>query len=285
MTAGNKQMKTTRHTVKALTISCSILVLAGALLAVDGWAQTTETEGSTEPDASAQQEATEVGPAQEAPDLRATGSQDTAREERAQRQAFRETRRKAQLERIRLAKESPARNEVVPADVSRPATLTGMADVGGQQAGSDRKPSLAAVSLPAVASRPAAVSHPAVLSGIEVSFKLDPRHTKGLYMGEGWVSPPISIYAGAGDGTTPTVEARADLVDAKGQPVDINPEWIPADSEMVTVSPGQGNEVQITVRHAGQSSLRIASQKLYTQLSIMAWYQGDALQVEISQKP
>src|SRR5574341_1051032 len=94
---GKYAMRTRRHTIKALTSICSIVVLAESLLAVDGWAQTTETEGSTEPDVSAQQEAPEVGPAQEAPDLSVTGNQDAAREERERRQVFRETRRKAQL--------------------------------------------------------------------------------------------------------------------------------------------------------------------------------------------
>jgi hypothetical protein len=239
MTVGNMPMKTTRQTIKALMISCSVLALAGALLAVDGWAQTAETEGSTEPNISAQQEA------QEAPDLSVDGSQDTAREERERRQAFRETRRKVQLERIRLAKESPAQNEAVSAAVARPAALT----------------------------------------GIEVSFKLDPRLTKSMYMGENWVSPPLSIHADGQAGTTPSVEARVQGLDAKGQPVNLSPEWVPADPEMVTVTPGQGNEVQITVRHAGQSNLQVTSQKVSKRLSIMAWYQGDAIQVEISEKP
>ncbi len=237
MMVGNMPMKTKRQTIKALTISCSVLALAGALLAVEGWAQTAEIEGSTEPD---------VSPMQEAPDLSVVGSQDTAREERERRQAFRETRRKVQLERIRLAKESPAQNEAVPAAVARPAALT----------------------------------------GIEVSFRLDPRLTKSLYMymGENWVSPPFSIHADGQAGTTLSVEARVQGLDAKGQPVDLSPEWVPADPEMVTVSPGQGNEVQITVRHAGQSNLQVTSQKVSKQLSIMAWYQGDTLQAEISQK-
>ena len=54
---------------------------------------------------------------------------------------------------------------------------------------------------------------------------------------------------------------------------------------MVTVSPRQGNEVQITVQRAGQSSLQVTSQRLSKELSIMAWYQGNAIQVEITQKP
>ena len=178
-----------------------------------------------------------------------------------------------------------------------------MADVGGQQAGAGSKPSPAAVSRPTAQTGPAhvggkqegsnsnptrvSVSRRPAISDIEVSFKLDPRLTKSLYMymGESWVSPPISIEAGAQPGTAPTIEAKADVLDAKGQPVELSPDWIPADPEMVTVSPSQGNAVQITVRHAGQSNLQVSSQKVSKKLAIMAWYQDDALQVEISEKP
>jgi len=281
-------MKTNKHPSEALMGVCSILVLAGVLLAGNGWAQTAETEGSEEVDVSAQQEASDLSALQEVPDfgvlleapeLSMNGGQGASREAREQWRAAREARRKERVEQIRLAKENAAKNEPFPAAVSRPGALTGMAEVGGKQAGLESKPS------PAVVARPTAVSHPAALTGIEVSFKLDPRHTKGVYMGEGWVSPPISIYAGAQIGTTPTVEAKVQALDAKGQPVDLSPEWIPADPEMVTVSPGQGNAVMITVRHAGQSSLQVTSQKASKKLSIKAWYQGDAIQAEISEIP
>jgi hypothetical protein len=274
-------MKTKKHTSEALMSVRSILVLAGVLLAVNGWAQTAETEDSAEVDVSAQQEVPDLGAALEAPDLSVAGSQGASREARQQWRAAREARRKERAEQVRLAKENAAQNQAVPPPASRPATLTGMGDVGGKQAALDIKPS------PAVVSHPAAVSRAPALTGIEVSFRLDPRLTKSLYMdmGEGWVSPPISIYAGAQAGTAPTVEARVRAFDAKGLSVDISPEWIPADPEMVRVSPSQGNEVQITVQHAGQSSLKVASQRVSKNLSIMAWYQGDALQVEITEKP
>jgi hypothetical protein len=233
------------HTMRALATACSMLALAGSLVAVTGWAQEAGTEGLTEVDVSAQQEAPDVSPMQEAPGPGTNGSQDTIRKAQ-QRPASLEARRKLVLERTRLASESMARK---------------------------------------IEANPAFVSDSTARTGILVSFKLDPCSAKSSYTGESWVPPPISICPGGEARTAPTVEAKADTLDAMGQPTNTSAEWIPADSEMVTVSPGQGNEVKITVRYAGQSSLKVASKEVSKELSIMAWYKGDAIQVEISQKP
>ena len=140
------------------------------------------------------------------------------------------------------------------------------ADVGGKPEGSASNPSPAA----------------AALADIKVSFKLDPRLTQSLDLGERWVSP--ATHPGAREGKF-TVAARADVLDAQGKPMDISLEWLPADPGMVAVSPRQGNEVQITVQSAGQSNLKVTSPKGSKELSIMAWYQDDAIRVEISQRP
>lgn len=125
------------------------------------------------------------------------------------------------------------------------------------------------------AARPAALT----LTDIKVSFQLDPRLTRGLFMGERWVFPPTYVGAGGQD----TVMARAEGFDAKGKPVEISAEWVPADPEMVAVSPRQGKEVKITVRRAGQSTLNVASPGFSRELIIKATTKGNALQVEISQ--
>ena len=115
---------------------------------------------------------------------------------------------------------------------------------------------------------------------IKVSFKLDPRVTRGMYMGDRWISPPT--YARIGEGKECTVEARVEVLDANGKRVDISPEWIPADPEMVTVSPGQGKEMNITVRRAGQSSLKVASPGFSKELIVKATYEGSTIKVEIT---
>jgi hypothetical protein len=120
------------------------------------------------------------------------------------------------------------------------------------------------------------------LTDIKVFFKLDPRITRGMYMGERWVSPPT--YApGPQEGKDFTVEARAEGLDARGNPLYITAEWLPADPEMMTVMPGQGNEVKIILKRAGQSTLKVTSQGFSKELFIKATYRNSAMQVEISQ--
>jgi hypothetical protein len=111
----------------------------------------------------------------------------------------------------------------------------------------------------------AAPKAPGALTGIAVSFKQDPRLTKGLYMGERWVSPPVHG------------------VDAKGNKMKIAPTWTPSDSEMVTVTPGEGSDVKIAVKRAGKSTLKVAAPGASKELSIKATEEGDVLRVEITQ--
>ncbi len=119
------------------------------------------------------------------------------------------------------------------------------------------------------------------LAGINVSFKVDPRITRGLYMGDRWVPLP---YAQVGEAKQVTVEARAEGVDDRGKPVSVNPQWTPADPALVTVTPGQGNAVKITALRPGESSLQVTSQGVSRGLAVKAAYKGEVLQVEISQE-
>lgn len=122
----------------------------------------------------------------------------------------------------------------------------------------------------------------APLSSITVSFKLDPRITQGTYMGDRWVSPPTYTSTVQG-GKEIAVEARVSGLDAKGREMKIHAEWLPEDPEMVTVTPGQGDKIRITVQRAGQSTLKVASQGVSKELRIKAMDKGNAMRVEISQ--
>ena len=130
------------------------------------------------------------------------------------------------------------------------------------------------------ASREAAGQAASSITDIKVSFKLDPSITRGMYMGDRWVSPPT--FTGVQEGKEVMVEARVEGLDAKGNPIDIHPTWIPSDPDMVTVSPGQGKEVKITVRRTGQSSLKVVSPGFSRELIIKATDQGNAIKVEIT---
>ena len=119
------------------------------------------------------------------------------------------------------------------------------------------------------------------VTNIQISFKLDPSITRGMYMGERWVSPPT--YTAVQDGKEITVEASVQGLDAKGKPIDISPEWIPEDPKMVAVSPAKGRQVKITVRRTGQSGLKVAAQGFSRKLVVKATHLEGAIQVEISQ--
>ena len=145
----------------------------------------------------------------------------------------------------------------------------------------ERKEYLERVRREKAAAQNQAVPAAASLNDIKVSFKMDPRITRGLYMGDRWVSQAAYV----GDGRSVSLEARVQGVDAKGTAKQIAPKWIPEDPKMVTASPGQGNEVTITVHRAGESSLKLISEDVSKELIIKATSQGTVIKVEISQKP
>jgi FKBP-type peptidyl-prolyl cis-trans isomerase FklB len=116
------------------------------------------------------------------------------------------------------------------------------------------------------------------VKSITLSFKLDPRLQNATYGGEKWVSVP---YRGAN--AQDTVEVRAQGLDVNGRPTKIDPEWIPSDPEMVTVTPARGEQVKITVKRAGESKLKISAQGLSRELILKATYLGKSIQVEITQ--
>jgi hypothetical protein len=121
------------------------------------------------------------------------------------------------------------------------------------------------------------------LTGMKISFQLDPRITRSTYSGDRWISPPTFIQVGLPDVKEISVPARCEGLDAQGMPLAVNPQWIPSDPGMVAVSPGQGKEVKITVKRAGQSGLEVVSQGVSKKMTVKAAYKGNAMQVEITQ--
>jgi hypothetical protein len=128
----------------------------------------------------------------------------------------------------------------------------------------------------------AATPEAAALKDIKVSFQVDPRVTRGMYMGEQWVSPPK--YVRVQEGKKPlTVPAQAMGLDAKGGQVKINPTWKSGDADLVKVSPAQGAKVEITVLKEGQSDLTVTSGGVSKKLTVKAVGQDGSLRVDISQ--
>jgi hypothetical protein len=117
-------------------------------------------------------------------------------------------------------------------------------------------------------------------SRLVVSLKPDPRLATGSYGGPRWVSPPT--YIRLGDEKSCTVESRVQGVDQAGRPVAIKPRWTSGNSEIVTVTPDEGDEVRIVVHRPGQTTVRVASAELSKELTIAAEYQNGLLQASIS---
>jgi hypothetical protein len=140
---------------------------------------------------------------------------------------------------------------------------------------------------PAPAPRPAhdstgtRTATPAVpaAGAMKVAFQLDSRLTKGLHMGARWVSP--STYIGTHDGSLFTVQARARGAGAAGAIRD--PTWLPAEPDMVAVTPDRGSQVEIAVLREGRSTLTVAEGDVSKTLTVNAVHRDGVWRVDISQ--
>lgn len=120
---------------------------------------------------------------------------------------------------------------------------------------------------------------PVAVKDIQLSYKRDPRVVDPYRGIKPWATGPKFGGATAQD----TVEVRAEGVDSARKPVKINPEWIASDSEMVTVSPSQGDDVKVTMHRAGESKLRITYQGVSKELEIRARYVNKFMLFEIEE--
>lgn len=127
----------------------------------------------------------------------------------------------------------------------------------------------------------APVPQPPRESQLELSFRLDPRLTRSLHMGDRWVAPPT--YSIVGDAKSAIVEARARLTGG-ASPAPPAPAWTASQPDMVEVSPERGDRVKITVWRAGESRLTVESGGLSRTVVVHATAAtGGALRVSISQ--
>ena len=117
------------------------------------------------------------------------------------------------------------------------------------------------------------------LKTITISFKFDPGPTYG---GPRWVSPPFTSGILSGEAT---VAAKVEGADSAGKPIAVKAEWTPADPEMVAVLPSHSAEYHITVKHAGESKLKVSANEVSVELLIKAKSLGKAMQVQILALP
>ncbi len=117
-------------------------------------------------------------------------------------------------------------------------------------------------------------------TGIKVAFQLDPRITRGMYMGERWVSPPTYTMV---QEQKVTIGAKATGLYGKGSEMGISADWNPGNAAMVQVSPSKGEKVELTVLQEGQTDLTVTYAGASKKLSVKAVRQNGNLRVDISQ--
>ncbi|MGN6514072.1 MAG: hypothetical protein ACTHKZ_10960 [Lysobacteraceae bacterium] len=121
---------------------------------------------------------------------------------------------------------------------------------------------------------------PAPAPRLSVAFRLDPALTRGIYLGQRWVSPPEFHFAQ--QGARFVVEAKAQDVDADGTRLDVGGDWSTSDPEMVAISRHPGG-VTLEMREAGESELTVRAGGASRTLRVSAERLPDAMRVRISQ--
>jgi hypothetical protein len=176
------------------------------------------------------------------------------------------------------------RNAEPPAPVARPAE----APAPPAPQGAPRTPATAPRPEPVVARavqserRAEGATVPAPVPGaarVDVSFKLDPRLTKGLHTGDRWVSP--RTYRRTGDLKSVTVDARARVVGGGTKQAHATTAWSASEPDMVEISPEEGEQVRITVWRPGESRVTVNAGSASGTLTVRAAEVQGALRVDI----
>ena len=156
---------------------------------------------------------------------------------------------------------------------------------GGDGDGSGAPKGASATSANAVAASAASSNRVSTAAKPEtrtvVSFRLDPRVTRGLFLGDRWVSPPVFHFAQSGKQYV--VQAKLQSVDAQDQYVDLNGNWSTDDPDMIAITRHELGEVTVVVRRAGEARLFVAAGGETKTLLVQARQTDDAMDVSISQ--
>lgn len=113
-----------------------------------------------------------------------------------------------------------------------------------------------------------------------VTYRLDPSLTRGLYLGDRWVSPPEFRFAQPGDEYV--VQAKLQSIDEWGDRSDLTANWSASDPAMVAIT-REPDRVTLVVREAGESRVTVTSGSESKVLRILARQTPDAMDVAIMQ--
>lgn len=116
-------------------------------------------------------------------------------------------------------------------------------------------------------------------STLVVAFRLDPNVTRGLFLGDRWVSPPTFAFAQPGDRY---------VVHARAQPGEdsedvIAAQWATTDPDMIAITPESDGAVTIAVDRPGTAELRVTARGESKILQVSARKHPDAMEVEFRQ--
>lgn len=135
----------------------------------------------------------------------------------------------------------------------------------------------------------APVKHPSSVQGrpiertpqLAVAFRLETELTRGMYLGDRWVSPPTYYFAQPGKRFV--VQAKPQQIDKRGERLDLAGEWTTSDPDKVSVIQRKHGEVTIVVEQPGDATVKVTTGNGSKLLKIHATQVADAMQVAIDQ--
>ena len=116
---------------------------------------------------------------------------------------------------------------------------------------------------------------------VAVAFKLDPDLTRGLFLGERWVSPPSFFFAQPG--SRYVAQGKAQYVDALGERADLAAEWKTTDPDMISLTRHASGDATIVVRRPGDGAFTVATRYGTRRVQVHARRAGDGMQVDFRQ--
>ncbi|MFL6593342.1 MAG: hypothetical protein ACJ8GK_11635 [Luteimonas sp.] len=116
---------------------------------------------------------------------------------------------------------------------------------------------------------------------VAVAFKLDPELTRGMFLGERWVSPPSFLFAQPG--LQYIAQGKAQYVDAAGERADVPADWATSVPDMIALTPHASGDATIVVRNPGDGEFTVATRYGTKRVQVHARQVGDGMQVDFRQ--
>jgi len=116
---------------------------------------------------------------------------------------------------------------------------------------------------------------------VAVAFRLDPDLTRGLFLGERWVSPPSFFFAQPG--SQYVAQGKAQYVDAFGERADVAADWATSVPDMIALTRHGSGDATIVVRRPGDGEFTVATRYGTRHVQVHARQVGDGMQVDFRQ--